>query len=138
MTDQNDSSTDEIDSLTDPESLANNPATTIEKETESLQPEHFEHWRDTAGLVGIGVKTVSGELLLWDGVHGWTLPYVEVDEEEDFAAVARDAVETLTGVEPTLTGVERATQMEYVLDGTDESLTTYEVVFQADPGESSA
>lgn len=116
----------------EPEILDRFPELTVEAETQQLPEAHFDHWREQAGLVGVGTTTEDGAVLLWDGPHGWTLPYAEVDADGDFAAVAREAIEALTGATPTLVGVERATRMTYHLAGGDDSLTRHQIVFRTD------
>ncbi|WP_135820896.1 NUDIX domain-containing protein [Halostella litorea] len=133
MSDHTHDSSEVIESVTDPETLAERSDVAVEEETDSLPPSGLDHWRGKAGLVGVGVTSESGELLLWDGVHGWTLPYVEVAEGEDFAARAREAVETLTGVTPTIVGVERATRVTYQQADGDDSATVHQFVFRASP-----
>jgi hypothetical protein len=124
---------EEPTTLTDPETLADVDGVAVDEETTTLPDAHFEHWQGTAGLVGVGVTTADGELLLWDGPHGWTLPYVEVGPGEDFGAAAREAVEALTGTTPILAGVARATRTTYRLGDGDDSLTRHQVVFRTDP-----
>jgi hypothetical protein len=121
---------DTIDSLPDPAALADRSDVTVERETPDVPREHFEHWRERAGLVGVGATTDDDRLLLWDGPHGWTLPYAEVDTGEDFAAVARDALATLLGVTPALVAVERATDVVYSPRDGDGETTAHEVVFR--------
>ena len=62
------------------------------------------------------------------------LPNGTVESGDDWAAVARERVEHLTGLPVEIDGVERARKVEHVVGGDDEPHTTsYQVVFAASP-----
>lgn len=132
MSHEQSDTTGSIDSVTDPEALPDQRDVRFTEEVQTLEQEAFDHWRDSAGLVGVGVTAEGGRVMVWNGVHGWTLPYVEVGPDEDFAEAARTAVDQLTGVRPTLTGIERATRVEFHLANGDATLTTHQLVFGTD------
>jgi len=45
--------------------------------------------------VGIGITDDDGNVLLIDGLYGWSLPYAEVEPDEDWAAIIRRGVEKM-------------------------------------------
>lgn len=122
-----------IESLSVPRELRERDGFSVREETRTLDSALFDHWTEKAGVVGVGVPTDDGEVLLMNGPHGWTLPYAETLPDDDWASVARRGVENLTGVGVEIDSVARASRVENRLVGSDETRRTYEVVFRAQP-----
>ena len=88
--------------------------------------------RDAAGLAVVGVTDADGRALAAiepDEGHAMLLNG-PVADGEDWATVAREGVEGVTGAEPSLTGVERVREVTHRVDGEPVG-TTHHVVFGA-------
>jgi len=90
----------------------------------------------TDGRVAVDVRNDDGEhLLLIHDEHGVALlPNETVAPDEDWAAVAREAAESYTGIEIELDTVLAVRTVDHVLSGEDEPhLTTHRVVVRGSP-----
>ncbi|WP_435181892.1 hypothetical protein [Halorussus sp. AFM4] len=121
------------DSLTDPERLRDREGVRFTEET--VVREDRDHCAtDVAGRAVVGLTDGAGAVLL--AIHETDavgmLPHGPVDPGEDWAEVARDTVELVTGVPFELDGVEVVRGLDHVAEDEDEPhASTYNVVFRA-------
>lgn len=124
----------------DPEQLFADDAVDAERRTYTHEDADYCEATD-AGRAIVGVTDDAGRLLLLvnRGEEHAILPNERVDDGEDWAAVARNQVEELAGIDVALDGVERVRRVEHVVedDGTPPR-TTHHVVFGASPAGSTA
>jgi ADP-ribose pyrophosphatase YjhB (NUDIX family) len=124
-----------MDPLTDPASLADRRTVDVEHQTETLPDAEFESLRDRIeDHAAVGLTNEEGAILLMnDGSHGWTLPAVPVDQGEDYAAVAREGISDMTGIEVELEAVERLREVVFRPTDGDQERRMYNVIFRASP-----
>ena len=136
MPDTSPEPTDDVpptDSLTDPETLRDREDVRFAEET--VVREDRDHCAtDIAGRAIVGVTDGAGAVLLTiheaDSVG--MLPHGPVDPGEDWAEVARDTVELVTGVSFEIDGVELVRDLDHVVEGEAEPhSSTYNVIFRA-------
>lgn len=121
----------------------------VNQTTLTVSPDAYQHVRERCrdGLVDAYVQVYDdGEVLLGDGTNGETggdedgsggdpiVPNVEPDPGESIVAGVRREVDAQTGVECTLTSLERVTILGVCRDDADDPDTVYRlvVVFAAD------
>ena len=114
----------------EPEPLCERDDVDVQTETRTLTRTEFETARDLESHLTIGVTNDAGEVLLVaDDVRGWTLPGAPVGPDEDWDAVARRALESLTGVDADVAEAVRVRRVEFEQDGdSDRQRTTYDVL----------
>jgi len=118
-------------SLTEPTAYA--AQHDIEIGAETLDHEDLDYCeRDAAGLAVVGVTDANGRALAAiEPDEGHAMPLNEsVADGEDWATAAREHVQSVTGAEPSLTGVERVREVTHRVDSEPVG-TTYHVVFGA-------
>lgn len=109
----------------------------VETDTRTYTHETADHCEaGTAGRAIVGLTDEAGRVLLAvDRTEKHViLPNAKVAPGEDWAAVGRERVEGLAGVEVTVDGVERVRRVEHVLEDDLDSTAgepTYHVVFGA-------
>lgn len=93
---------------------------------------------DAVGRAVIGVTDADGSLLLVvDPAEGHALlPNETVASGEDWAAVGRERIAGMAGLEVALDGIVRVRRVEHVVEGEAERRTTHHVVFGASVDES--
>lgn len=129
------STSDRIDSLTDPATLRDRADVTVETTEHDVGPEEFADAADWDSHVVVGVADDRGVLLMDDGHHGWTLPSFTADVGDDWLAVARREFEALVGVPVAIDAVEFARCRDVRLEDGDDSRQIWAVVVTATPAE---
>ncbi|WP_255151174.1 hypothetical protein [Halorarius halobius] len=127
-----------MDSLTDPEPLADRDDVDYRERTHHVDADEFPAVRDdlgdTAGWAVVGVVNGAGRILLMDdGSHGWTLPAVPVASGGDWVAAAEGVVESLTGATPGIGRPERVRRVDYRENGGGGHVIVHHVVLPAAP-----
>lgn len=121
--------------LHDPGRIRERDDVRVTKETK--EHEDVEHCcARIAGRVAIAVQNDEGELLLLrnDELGRAILPHGDVEEGEDWAAVAREQCEALTGVSVVHDGVALLREIDHVVESEGKlHRTTSRVVFAARP-----
>jgi len=115
--------------VTDPTAVAERSGVTFEQWTyEHDNAEHCE--ADAAGRAIVGLTDPEGRVLVVvrpEEDHA-VLPNETVDPDGDWAAVGREWVEGMAGVEATFDDVRLVREVEHLVDGETES-RTHHVVF---------
>jgi hypothetical protein len=126
-----DSVKDDEWTVTDPAAVAERRGVAFERRT--YEHENVEHCEtDAAGRAIIGVTDLDGRVLIvaqFQEEHA-VLPNETVDPDGDWAAVGRERIEGMVGVEVTLNDVRLVREVEHHIDGELRS-RTYHVVFGA-------
>lgn len=119
------------DVLADPASLADREDIDVREKRRDVDEETFELFADHEGVAAVGITRADGALLLWEGPHGWTLPFTFVEPDDDWIAAARTVIAELTGVSVEIADVESLRCVENALVDGDAQVTTYELVYRA-------
>ncbi|NHN61318.1 MULTISPECIES: hypothetical protein [Halorussus] len=143
MPDTSTEATDDVpptDSLTDPETLRDREDVRFTEET-VVRGDRDHCATDIAGRAVVGVTDGAGAVLL--AIHEadqvGMLPHGPVDPGDDWAEVARDTVEPVTGVPFELDGVEVVRELDHVVEGEDEPhSSTHNVIFRASLADAAA
>ncbi|SDJ44329.1 hypothetical protein [Natronorubrum texcoconense] len=124
-----------VESVTDLESLRDRPGVQFHEETERVDSELFETLETLDDMAVVGVTNGDGDVLLMRVTEecALKLPTAEVGPDEDYAAAARNWVESQAGLEITLDSLEGVWCHEGRLEGTDRTTTRAFVVFGATP-----
>jgi ADP-ribose pyrophosphatase YjhB (NUDIX family) len=133
------STTDRIDSLTDPASLRDRDDIDVTEATQQVAGPEFERRAAWDGTAVVGVLDGNDRLLLaklGDG-HGWMLPNGPVEPGDDYAEAARTWTERTTGVAIAPVAVERVHVKHYRTNG-DRETTGHHVVFRGVPTDDTA
>ncbi|WP_248905814.1 hypothetical protein [Halocatena marina] len=121
-------------SFSDPECLRKRRGIAFEKERIVCERDEFDYFASLSGLAAVGVTNKRGAVLLMDSTHGWRLPYGPVDPGKDWLTAGSQMSETLTGVEVSVTSVERVSKLIRRLEGSEElSTVSYDVVLRLTP-----
>ena len=105
--------------LTDPEDLFDRETISSEHIVREQDEPHFETRQTVSGFAIVGVTNDDGEVLLTSSSDGdwWRLPHARVDHGEDYASVARAAVETELDVDVEVERVVHARRFDALLEG---------------------
>jgi len=125
--------TDSIDSLTDPESLADRDGVAFEEVTTEADAEALADAEAWDSHVVVGVADDRGALLQHDGHHGWTVPAFPVADGDDWYAVARREFERLTGASATIDAPARYRKRVIRRADGDDRVVVENVVVHATP-----
>ncbi|WP_115865705.1 hypothetical protein [Halorussus litoreus] len=122
-----------FESFSDPETLREHEDVPYTEKTR-IRDDRDHCATDIEGRAIVGVTDDAGDVLL--AVHEEapvaSLPHAAVESGDDWVAVARDAVETVTGVPFDIDGVEIVREIDHVVEGEDEpQVTTHNVLFRA-------
>lgn len=125
-----------LDSLADPESLADRDDVEYLTETNEVDADEFAQAREDLEPLGgwavVGTTNDDGRVLLMDdGSHGWTLPAAPVDVGDDWVATAETAIADLTGVSGSIRQPERVRRIDYHEEDGDGHLVVHHVVLRA-------
>lgn len=124
----------------EPDGLTLDPTTLREREDVEYGERTYPHEdtdhcaADAAGRVIVGVSNEDGAVLVLvaDDADHAILPNCTVDEDDDWAAVARDTAAEIAGAPVTLEAVECVRRVEHVLEDDDEPhAVTHQVVLAA-------
>lgn len=120
--------------LLDPESLRDREDVEFLDKPSVEHQDHFEVYEPVEGMVIVGVTDDDGAVLVAydESVPVWLLPHATVERDEDWAAVARREIESQTGVEIEIDGIELVRRKRYRSED-DRQTTGYDVVFRASP-----
>lgn len=129
------SATTAVESITDPESLRGRDDVEFHEDTDVVDGETFDTVEDLDNVAVVGVTNADGEVLLRKLTEDCSrkLPILPVDSGEDYAEVARRAVEENTGLPIELDALEAAWYFEARLEDEERAATRYFVVFSASP-----
>lgn len=125
-----------VESVTDLERLRDRPDVQFHEETECVDSELFETLEGLDDMAVVGVTNSDGDVLLMRVTEECArkLPTPEVGPGEDYAAAARNWVESQAGLAITLDSLECVWCHEARLEGTERTTTRAFVVFGATPG----
>ncbi|WP_440770451.1 NUDIX domain-containing protein [Natronorubrum sp. DTA28] len=124
-----------VESITDLERLRDRPDVQFHEETERVNSELFETLETLDDMAVVGVTNGDGDVLLMRVTEECALkvPTPEVGADEDYAAAARNWVESQAGLEITLDSLVGVWCHEARLEGTERTTTRAFVVFGATP-----
>lgn len=120
-----------IAAFSDPETLADRRGVTVREKSREVDGETFDLFTTVDGVAAVGIARADGAVLLWEGPHGWTLPFAFVEPDDDWLAAGRDVIAELTGQSFDLAAVEELRRVENERDDGDDRVTSYEIVFRA-------
>jgi|GEM_PF-903775 len=114
---------------------------TTERVELEVDESSFEHLQSTRGLAIAGVTNDAGDVLLVkhtdpENTHDWVLPHGPVEDGDDWADVAADWVDGLTGISVDIEDIVHVRQNKITHEsenGENRKTTTYHVVFSGRP-----
>lgn len=115
-------SSSDLESIPDPEILAERDGVAFTEATETLDRETYEEVRDEEtddGAALVGVTNDDGEVLLKDTCTGWLAPGANVAPGDDWTTAARREAESWLDVAVELEDVERVRRIDHRVEGDD-------------------
>lgn len=123
-----------MDSLANPDSLRSHANIEFREERCIDEQDSYDYFAAIDGLAAIGLTNEAGAVLLMNSPHGWRLPYGPVDLDEDWIRVSQRIGRKLTGIDITVSQVERVARITHCLEEDDrDNSISYDIVLRAIP-----
>lgn len=126
-----------VESITNLESLCRRDDVPVHEERDVVDEATFDAVASLEDVAVVGVTNEDGEVLLRKLTDDcdWKLPLGVVSPGEDYAEVAREAVETVVEFRVTLDGIEGVWCYELRLENGERTTSRRFVVFSASPAD---